>query len=71
MTRRSSIEILRIIGAYLEKRGGVPVYRSDLRKKGIDPRTAENFFRMIQYCQNQVPRIRISEADERFVVLVE
>ncbi|NHI84113.1 MAG: hypothetical protein EAX81_07405 [Candidatus Thorarchaeota archaeon] len=49
MTRPNFNKILDAAGRCLEGKTGVPVHRFDLQNKAIDPRTAENFFRMFQY----------------------
>ena len=61
-------EILKAIRDFLCGTPAGPIYKSDLREIGIDPRTAERFFRLIRFCQEEMPRIQIAERDGRFVV---
>ena len=66
--RKTKMEILMNIQEFLNESEGKPFYKSDLREKGIDPRTAEEFFRIIDFCQREVPRIRITELGGNFIV---
>ena len=70
-TRKTTLGILQIIKEFLDHRQHVPIIKSDLREFGIDPRTAERFFRLIHYCQNEILRISINELDNRFIILTE
>jgi hypothetical protein len=62
------MEILGAIREFIAEAEGKPFHKSDLREKGIDPRTAEEFFRIIQYCQKEIPRIRIMEVGASLVI---
>ncbi|NHI84112.1 MAG: hypothetical protein EAX81_07400 [Candidatus Thorarchaeota archaeon] len=66
--RKTKMEILEAIKEFLDERGSKPFYKSDLREKGIDPKTAEDFFKIIRFCQKQLPRIKITEMRGNFVV---
>ena len=66
--RKTKMEILETIREFLDERGSKPFYKSDLREKGIDPKTAEDFFKVIQFCQKELPRIKITEMRGNFVV---
>jgi hypothetical protein len=66
--RRTKMEILGAIRDFIEEAGGKPFHKSDLREKGIDPRTAEEFFRIIQYCQKEIPRIKLMEVGASLVI---
>jgi len=72
------MDILKVIKEFLEEpdRTSMPIYKSDLRDyAGIDPKTAEDFFRIIEFCQQEIPAISISlpppppdEGAENFLV---
>ena len=66
--RKTKIQILQTIKEFLNEAEGKPFHKSDLREKGVDPRTAEEFFRIIQYCQNDIPRIRITEVGASLII---
>ena len=66
--RKTKMEILVNIQEFLNESDGKPFYKSDLREKGIDPRTAEEFFRIIDFCQRELPRIRITDLGGNFII---
>jgi hypothetical protein len=65
------MQILQMMRDYLVTTDRVAIYKSDLKERGIDPRTAENYFRVIAFCQSKVPRLSISEDKDRFVVTLD
>ena len=66
--RKSTQAILRIIKDFLKENGGAMIFKSDFRDKGLDPRTAERFLRIIHFCQSEIPQIEISDDSSRFIV---
>ena len=69
--RKSMMEILETMRNHLLAVENGPIYKSDLKARGIDPRTAENYFRIILFCQYEMPRLSISESKGRFLVMIE
>jgi hypothetical protein len=65
------MQILQMMRSYLVSTNRVAIYRSDLKERGIDPRTAENYFRAIAFCQSEIPRLSIAEGRDRFIVTLE
>ena len=65
------MQILQTIKDSLLAHRGRAVYKSDLKGIGIDPRTAEHYFRIIHLCQSEIPRLSITEQEGRFLVTIE
>ena len=66
--RKSAQAILKIIKDFLKENKATMIFKSDFREKGIDPRTAERFLRIIHFCQSEIPQIEISDGGSRFLV---
>ena len=67
-TRKTKMEVLEAITRFIIDRGDKSFYKSDLREIGIDPKTAEDFLRIIQYIQRNVPTINITETDGYLII---
>lgn len=67
-TRKTKMEVVEAITQFIMDRRGKPFYKSDLREIGIDPKTAEDFLRIIQYCQRNIPTINITETDGHLII---
>jgi hypothetical protein len=69
--RKSMMEIPEtIMDCFLTLEDG-PILESDLKERGVDPRNPENYFRVICFCQSEIPRLSISERKGRFLVTIE
>ncbi|MFQ5978431.1 MAG: hypothetical protein ACE5OZ_09910 [Candidatus Heimdallarchaeota archaeon] len=68
--RKTKMEILQAIKEFIDESESPLFYKSDLRTKQIDPRTAEEFFRMIHFCQRKLPPITIIETHRNFIVQI-
>lgn len=67
--RRSKLEILQTIKLFFDDLGyHKPFYKSDLKNKGIDPATAEDFLKIIIFCQRELPFIEITDFGKRFIL---
>ena len=67
--RRSKLEILQSIKLFFDDIGHhKPFYKSDLKSKGIDPATAEDFLKIIMFCQRELPFIEVTDFGRRFLL---
>ena len=62
------MEILELMKQFILEKKGKPFYKSDLRDIGIDPKTAEEFFKIIQYVHRDMPPINITEAGGHLII---
>ena len=67
--RKSKMEILQTMKLFFDETGyNKPFYKSDLKSQGIDPATAEDFLKIIMFCQREVPFIEITDFGKRFIL---
>jgi primosomal protein N' len=62
------MEILEIIADFIRNMESDMAFVSELKSQEIDPRTAEEFLRIIEYCQQEVPRVRIEKLGDRPII---
>lgn len=72
MVRRSKKEILIAMKEFLEESDFIgsdkAIYKSDFRVKGIDPSTAEEFIKIIIFCQTQFPSIDVIKTAKNLMI---
>lgn len=72
MTRRSKMDILQAMKEFLDESDfkdlNKSFFKSDFRSKGIDPSTAEEFLRIVEFCQTQFPPIKIITTGKRVLI---
>lgn len=67
--RRRKLEILQSIKHFFDDLGYQrPFYKSDLKNQGIDPATAEDFLKIIMFCQRELPFIEVTDFGKRFML---
>ncbi len=74
--RRTKLELLKIINEFIEEgiqSGRKTFYKSDFRHPPakINPDSAYEVLKLVEYCQTQMPRIRIVEMAEGRNVFIE
>ena len=59
MARKTRLEIVETIFEFLKKSGKSTFYKSELKKAGIEPSTADEWFKIIEFIQKNYPEIDI------------
>ena len=67
--RRKKLEILQAIKEFLdESEESQYFFKSDLRTKGVDPATADDFLKIIIFCQKELAEIEIEDVGKRYII---
>lgn len=64
------MEILKAIHAFILETEKTMFYKSELREVGIATPTAHDWFKVIEYCQTKMPRIRLMEVHRNLIIEV-
>jgi hypothetical protein len=68
MPRKTNIEILKAIQKFVNESKEKTFYKSALRKEKVEPSTAAEWFRIIEFCQTKLPKIKIIEMKKNMVI---
>ncbi|MFX0173147.1 MAG: hypothetical protein ACFE9L_14715 [Candidatus Hodarchaeota archaeon] len=69
--KRTNMEIIKDIHEFILTSGKKKFFKSDLRDKNIEPGTAADWFRIIEFIQNNFPKIRITEHRKTMIIEIE
>ena len=61
MARKTNMKILEGIKNFLAESEEKLFYKSELRSINIEPSTAEEWFKIIEFCQTQLPRVSVKK----------
>ncbi len=67
-SRKTHMKILEALNEHIKKSGKNRFFKSDFREVRVRPDTAGEWFRIIHYCQTELPRIKIIEMGRNVII---